>query len=110
MTGFGYGKREYNGKTIQVEIKSLNARTTEIRCKLPNNYRDKEMDVRKQVVDFLQRGKLDVTISTDDTNTEEGSIINKALFRRYFKELSELKAELGIHEGDILQSILRIPT
>lgn len=109
MTGFGYGKREYNGKTIQVEIKSLNARTTEIRCKLPNNYRDKEMDVRKQVVDFLQRGKLDVTISTDDTNTEEGSIINKALFRRYFKELSELKAELGIHEGDILQSILRIP-
>jgi uncharacterized protein (TIGR00255 family) len=109
MTGFGHGKREFNGKTIHVEIKSLNARSTEIRCKLPNNYRDKEMDIRKQVIDFLQRGKLDVTINTDDSGSEESSILNKALFRRYYKELSELKAELGINEGDILQSILRIP-
>lgn len=109
MTGFGHGKREFNGKVIRVEIKSLNARTTEIRCKLPNNYRDKEMDIRKQVVDFLQRGKLDVTISTDDSGGEDSSILNKALFRKYYKELSELKDELGIENGDILQSILRIP-
>jgi len=109
MTGFGHGKREYNGKVIRVEIKSLNARTTEIRCKLPNNYRDKEMDIRKLVVDFLQRGKLDVSITTDDSGGEDSSILNKALFRKYYKELSDLKAELGIQDGDILQSILRIP-
>lgn len=59
MTGFGHSKTEYNGKVIRVEIKSLNARSTEIRCKLPNSYRDREMDLRKRVIDALQRGKLD---------------------------------------------------
>ncbi|MBK7700594.1 MAG: hypothetical protein IPJ39_18670 [Saprospiraceae bacterium] len=57
MTGFGHSKTEINGKIIRVEIKSLNARSTEIRCKLPNTYRDREMDLRKKVIDSLQRGK-----------------------------------------------------
>ena len=93
MTGFGHSKTEYNGKVIRVEIKSLNARSTEIRCKLPNSYRDREMDLRKRVIDALQRGKLDLTITVDG----------------YFRELNMLREELNITEGDILQSVLRIP-
>lgn len=48
MTGFGQGKENYSGKVIRVEIKSLNARSTEIRCKLPAAFRDREMDIRKK--------------------------------------------------------------
>ena len=109
MTGFGHSKTEYNGKVIRVEIKSLNARSTEIRCKLPNSYRDREMDLRKRVIDALQRGKLDLTITVDGFSDEENAFINADAFRKYFKELNALRQELNITEGDILQSVLRIP-
>lgn len=109
MTGFGLGKCEYNGKTIRVEIKSLNARNTEIRTKIPNNYRDREIDLRKKVLDSLQRGKIDITISVDGFSDNDVAFINAVAFRKYFNELHALKLELGIDNGDILQSILRIP-
>jgi uncharacterized protein (TIGR00255 family) len=109
MTGFGHSKTEMHGKVIRVEIKSLNARSTEIRCKLPNSYRDREMDLRKKVIDALQRGKMDLTITVDGFSDEENAFINADAFKKYYKELNALKQELGIQDGDILQSILRIP-
>lgn len=109
MTGFGHSKTESHGKLIRVEIKSLNARSTEIRCKLPNAYRDREMDIRKKVIDELQRGKLDVTITLDGFSDEENAFINADAFRKYYRELSQLKQELHIEHGDILQAVLRIP-
>ena len=109
MTGFGQSKSEYNGKVIRVEIKSLNARTTEIRCKLPVSFRDREMDLRKKVLDALQRGKMDLTVTVDGIADEENTFVNADAFRKYYKELNSLRTELKITEGDILQSILRIP-
>ncbi|MBK9737375.1 MAG: YicC family protein [Saprospiraceae bacterium] len=109
MTGFGHSKTEINGKIIRVEIKSLNARSTEIRCKLPNSFRDREMDLRKKVIDALQRGKLDLTITLDGFSDEENAFINADAFRKYYRELNLLREELNIVEGDILQAVLRIP-
>ncbi|MBK8056026.1 MAG: YicC family protein [Saprospiraceae bacterium] len=109
MTGFGQGKENYSGKVIRVEIKSLNARSTEIRCKLPAAFRDREMDIRKKVLDALQRGKIDVTVSVDGIADEENTFINADAFKKYYKELNTLRIELNIADGDILQSILRIP-
>ncbi len=109
MTGFGHSSGELNGKVIRVEIKSLNARSTEIRCKLPGVYRDREIDLRKKVIDALERGKFDLTITLDGFSDEESTFINADAFRRYYQELNTLRQELNIYEGDILQSILRIP-
>jgi uncharacterized protein (TIGR00255 family) len=109
MTGFGHSKAEWNGKIIRVELKSLNARSTEIRCKIPNAYRDREMDLRKKVLDELQRGKIDLTITLDGFSDEENAFINADAFKKYYRELKVLKDELAIQEGDILQAVLRIP-
>jgi len=109
MTGFGQSKSEFNGKVIRVEIKSLNARSTEVRCKLPNAFRDKEMDIRKNLLDVLQRGKLDITITLDGMSDEESTFINADAFRKYYKELDILRNELNITHGDIMQAVLRIP-
>jgi uncharacterized protein (TIGR00255 family) len=109
MTGFGQSKVDFNGKVIRVEIRSLNARATEVRCKLPGAYRDREMELRKKVLDTLQRGKIELTISADGIESDEGTVIDAKAFKKYYKELLALKQELNIPDGDILQSILRIP-
>jgi uncharacterized protein (TIGR00255 family) len=109
MTGFGQSQIEYGGKLIRVEIRTLNARNSEIRCKLPGTYRDREIDLRKKVMDGLSRGKIELNISIEGLESTEGSVVDAVAFRKYYKELFALTEELGITGGDILQSILRIP-
>jgi uncharacterized protein (TIGR00255 family) len=110
MTGYGLGVSDWKGMKVRVEIKSLNARTSEVRCKLPVSLRDKELEVRQWVLNELHRGKIDINIIYDESENANASLLNKVLFRRYYQELSSLKSELGISEGDIIQSIMRIPS
>lgn len=109
MTGFGQASNQFKDKKIQVEIKSLNGKTSDIRCKVPGSYKEKEIQLRKNLLDKAFRGKFDfnLTIESDKGDDEYG--LNKALFKKYYRELMELKEELNIESGDIVQSILRIP-
>jgi uncharacterized protein (TIGR00255 family) len=109
MTGFGQAKIDYNQKSIYTEIKSLNARTTEIRCKMPDIYREYEMEVRRKIMENLSRGKFEITIAIDGLSDVGLGSINKEAFRKYYKEISALRYELDIVDGDIVQAILRIP-
>ena len=110
MTGYGHSKKEIEGKIISVEIKSLNARSSEMRCKLPANFADREMDLRKRVMDSLQRGKIDITISIDGFSDDESLFVNAAAFKKYYREVNQIVHELGIQGGDIIQAIMRIPS
>lgn len=110
MTGFGQGLVYHGTKTIRAEIRTLNARTTESRSRLPNAFRDKEMELRKWLTDELQRGKIDLTVSVEEEiDQNASSMLNQTLFRKYYHELSSLKNALGIEGGDLLQAILSIP-
>lgn len=109
MTGFGQAKTEHKGRIIRVEIRSLNARATEVRCKLPNLYRDREMDLRRHLIDELVRGKIECTIVIEGLDSEDGIYVNTDIFKKYYEQISALSAELNIPHGDILQTIMRIP-
>jgi uncharacterized protein (TIGR00255 family) len=82
---------------------------TDIRFKMPYNYRDRELDLRKILSDRAERGKMDVSVNVRSASGEEAFTFNRPLFKFYFNQLQELKQELGIAEGDIIQSIMRIP-
>ena len=110
MTGFGHAKKEIAGKIIHVEIKSLNARSSEMRCKLPLNFMDREMELRKKVLDSMQRGKIDITITVEGFSEEDSLLVNASAFKKYYKEISKIMSDLGAVQGDIIQGILRIPS
>ncbi|MBK6365150.1 MAG: YicC family protein [Saprospiraceae bacterium] len=110
MTGYGQGLAYFQNKTIRVEIRTLNARTTESRSRMPNVYRDKEMEVRKWMTDELSRGKIDISISVEqEVEGDDGSMLNHNLFKKYYNELFTLKQTLGIEGGDMMQAVLSIP-
>ncbi|MEM9545913.1 MAG: YicC/YloC family endoribonuclease [Bacteroidota bacterium] len=109
MTGYGQASSQFKDKTIRVEIKSLNGKTSDIRCKVPGSYKEKEIQLRKNLMDRAFRGKFDFTLTIESDKGDDEYGLNKALFKKYYLELTELKEELGIQEGDIIQSILRIP-
>ena len=109
MTGYGRVTQQYKDKTVNVEVKSLNSKYTDIRLKVPQNYREKEPEFRKILMDKIQRGKIEMTVDIKSLAGEDEYGLNPNLFKKYFKELSSLRNELSIEGGDLLQSILRLP-
>lgn len=108
MTGFGRSVKQWNEKTITVEIKSLNSKSTDLKVRLPQRYREKEMDIRTLVMTQAERGKIETSI---DVTTPEGGIdysINKTLFKQYYRDIKELSDELEMPQGDFITGILRI--
>ncbi len=109
MTGYGRVAKAYKDKTITIEVRSLNSKFTDVRLKVPQNYKEKEAEIRKMIADKAERGKLDVNIDISSHQGDEAYGLNKALFRKYFQELKELSIELGMGQDDMLQAILKLP-
>ncbi len=110
MTGYGKGEARSGHRNITIELKSLNGKTTDIKIRLPQRYREKEMDIRKMVKKHAERGKLELFI--DVTVPEGGNeyVLNEGLFRSYYKKLAALEFDLGAAgQSDLVSGILRIP-
>ena len=109
MTGYGRASQSYQDKVISVEIRSLNSKYTDLRLKLPQNYREKESELRKLITDKVERGKIDFSLEINSPHGDEEYSLNIPLFKKYHQELSKLSQELQITGGDLIQSILKLP-
>ncbi|MBL7829984.1 MAG: DUF1732 domain-containing protein, partial [Saprospiraceae bacterium] len=68
-----------------------------------------EFEIKKILSDDVSRGKVEFSLTIQDSEDSNEVSINKNLFKKYFQELNSLANELHIDKGDILQTILRIP-
>lgn len=109
MTGYGRATHHYNDKTIKVELRALNGKFSDLRFKIPQNYREKEPLIRRLVMDRVHRGKVDLLLEISSEQGAEGFGLNKGLFKAYYHELNTLADELSIPKTDMLSAILRIP-
>ena len=109
MTGFGRAKGTYKDKTISIELRSLNSKFTDLRFKLPQNYREREPDFRKKITKALERGKIEMTIDVVSMKGDGEFGLNKALYKKYFQEIQSLNKEMGHASADISQAVIRLP-
>ena len=109
MTGYGRATSRFEEKTITIEVRSLNSKFTDLRVKIPQNYKEKEQIIRKYLTDSIQRGKIDMTIDIKSAEGDSEYGLNGALFKKYHNELSQIMTELDMPTGDLVQSILRLP-
>lgn len=110
MTGFGKAACVYKNKKLMIEIKSLNSKFLDINARIPNGYRDKELDLRGLISSRLQRGKVDFTITLEESGEFSNYSINKGLAMKYYRELKEVAEEMKTAEfADFLPLIIRLP-
>lgn len=109
MTGYGRASRPHGDKTIACEIRALNSKLTDLKLKMPADLKEREMDLRKLVLDHAERGKLDLLIDIQSPDGPAIGGLNESLFRAYFHQINRLTKELGIQQTDLVQAILRIP-
>lgn len=109
MTGYGRVAQPFQEKVITVEVRSLNSKFTDVKMKIPQNYREKETDLRRIVMERIERGKIDLALEIKSHTGDDAFSLNRPLFKRYYIELKKLADELGMAQGDIMQAILRLP-
>lgn len=110
MTGFGKAECECQNRKIVIEIKSLNSKQLDINARIPNGYRNKEIEIRSLISVKLKRGKVDFSINVENVGEATGFTINKTLIERYYSELKEL--DLGFEDknsSDYLSVLMRMP-
>lgn len=111
MTGYGKATAEYEGKKITVELRSVNSKQLDINFRLPSLYRDKEAELRAELMQ-VQRGKVEFVVTVDlPAKATMEATINETLFNSYFERLSAIgeKLDIPVHSAEIMQAILRMP-
>lgn len=109
MTGYGRATGNYKDRVISVEVRALNAKVTDLKLRFLGDYKEKELELRRMVLEHAERGKIDVLIEIHSAEGAAAVSLNEALFRGYYREIKRLAEELQIPHGDILPAILRIP-
>lgn len=109
MTGVGKHLVRYANKSITIFIKTLNSKQIDISTRLPQLYREHDLEVRSLVTDYLTRGKVEVSISIDDTSSALSGVqpINIEALRYYQEQIAQVKAELGLELKE--EQLLRLP-
>ena len=106
MTGFGKSVLSLADKHISIEIKSLNSKSIDINTRIPQVYREKELDFRKLIAEQLVRGKVDFNIFVENTGTQTPSKINPNIVKSYIEQMR------AIVDGDLtelLKMAVRMP-
>ena len=110
MTGYGKAECELTLKKITVEVRSLNSKVLDVNTRIPGVYREKEIEIRRELSDRLIRGKVDFNIFSESLGVESNSAINSSMVKSYFKQLSEISRELEIPVSEVtLQIIMQLP-
>ncbi|SDQ17681.1 YicC/YloC family endoribonuclease [Flagellimonas zhangzhouensis] len=106
MTGFGKHVIQLPSKKITIELKSLNSKSLDINARIPQAYREKELELRKMIADNLVRGKVDFGLYVEITGEETTAEVNQGVVKNYMSQLAK------IAEGDdikLLELALRMP-
>ena len=80
----GYGKAEINlaNANFTIEVKSLNSKQIDATVKMSSIYRDKEIGLRKLLSEKLQRGKIELSIWIEKSESNRKSKMQKTKSRQ----------------------------
>ena len=95
MTGFAQSSGEKAGLHWQWEIKSVNGKALDIRCRLPTGFEALEALIRTTLSQHIRRGNLQVTLTTTGATTLEQVVVNEAVLDQVVAIAEKLRDRIG---------------
>ena len=110
MTGFGRGIASMAGRKITVEIKSLNSKQLDLFMRVPSSFRELEIESRSLLAPMLERGKVEMSVTVENTQPTATAQINLPAIEAYRSQIEEMRQKLGLPEPfDWYATLLRLP-
>lgn len=109
MTGYGKAELNLTNANFIIEVRSLNSKQIDTNVKMSSIYRDKEIGLRKLLSKELQRGKIELSIWRESSESNAKYILNTELLKEYFSQIKGLTSELNLESKGIMSSLLKMP-
>lgn len=110
MTGYGRGRASADGRDIVVEVRAVNHRYLDVSVKAPRSYGFLEEALKKQASARMNRGKVDILVSVNETGARQTTVaLDLALARQYLDALNELRDALHLHDDVSVMNLARLP-
>lgn len=107
MTGFGKSLLQLTHKKVIIEIKSLNSKAIDLNTRIAQAYKEKELVLRKLISDTLERGKIDFTLTIENTSETSSSTLNALVVRGYIQQMQAITPDAP--EVELLKMAVRMP-
>ena len=107
MTGFGKSILQLTHKKVIIEIKSLNSKAIDLNTRIAQAYKEKELVLRKLISDTLERGKIDFTLTIENTSETSSSTLNAPVVRGYIQQMQAITPDAP--EVELLKMAVRMP-
>ena len=95
MTGFAQSSGEKAGLHWQWEIKSVNGKALDIRCRLPSGFEAIEAMARSTLAQHIKRGNLQVTLTATGAATLEALVVNQTVLEQVLTIAEKLRDRIG---------------
>ena len=109
MTGYGKTVVVWNGKKINVEVKSLNSKQLDLTTRIAALYREKEMEIRQLIAERVIRGKVEFCIWVEKEAGLEAVPVNTAMMDNYYRQLKGFAQEHQLTDTDWVSLLVRMP-
>ncbi|MCD7766817.1 MAG: YicC family protein [Lachnospiraceae bacterium] len=97
MTGFGRYEYLRGSKKFTVEVRAVNHRYFDVNIKMPKKFGFLESEIRAEMKEFLQRGKIDLFVTYEDYGEKTAALkYNEALAAEYMDYFRKMSEQFGI--------------
>lgn len=110
MTGYGRNQQLLHGRSITVEIRSVNHRYFEFSCRAPRGCAFLEDRLKRALQSAISRGKVEVSLTLQTIENRHTSVaVDHALAGQYLTALRALGEEYSLPDDLTLSVVARLP-
>jgi uncharacterized protein (TIGR00255 family) len=109
MTGYGKAEMLHKNRKLSVEIRSLNSKQLDLNVRIPQIYREKELEIRSIYGEKITRGKCEISIFFEQQSSEQTTQLNTELLDLYYTKINTWKEGKDLGQADVLSALLRMP-
>lgn len=110
MTGYGSSSRTSDLAAVEVEVRSVNHRYSDILFRLPKGYHPLEEHLRPIVADYIQRGRVEIFVTIEEYRAKERTVrLDQGLLEGYLNAYRAAARLLGSDTPPDLDKLLAFP-
>ena len=110
MTGYGRASLQAHGRTITVDIKSVNHRYFDCTVKLPRVFAFAEDPIKKLAQSCVSRGKIEIGVTFDGHDSEDVQVaFNEGVFDAYYTAMKAMCEKYSLRDDISVVAISRFP-
>ncbi|MBM3519728.1 MAG: hypothetical protein FJX63_02990, partial [Alphaproteobacteria bacterium] len=95
MTGFARAAGALAGLNWQWEVKCVNGKSLDVRCRLPPGLDALELPIRNSMGEKLKRGSVQVSLTVSGANRNSQIVINETVLDRILEVGERLRERIG---------------